>query len=285
MIWLREPGLARRFKFLRGIMLTLVIVSLWGIPALVRTHGEFFWVGIGRHVIGRSIATMEGHGANSFGGYLLLFPFYFVTVFASFFPWSIRLPRLCHQLWRNRDSIDNYLLGGAAAIFLIFTLVKTKLPHYTLPALPLLALLLARALIAQDSTRFLKRCAIAAAGVYLTIAFVGPPFIVPLFPAPELFRQSRDYLRPEMEFGAVDFAEPSLVWYFRGRVTGWMTTLGRGNVKPFMEKMGPRFVVIPTALVEKVFPSPPASWKRFSTRGFNIVKGRHVDLTLLLKPD
>jgi hypothetical protein len=159
------------------------------------------------------------------------------------------------------------------------------LPHYTLPAFPLLALLLARALIAQDSTRFLKRCAIAAAAVYLIIAFVGPPFIVPLFPAPELLRQSRDYLRPEMEFGAVDFVEPSLVWYFRGRVTGWMTTLGRGNVKPFMEKMGPRFVVIPTALVEKAFPSPPASWKRFSTRGFNIVKGRYVDLTLLLKPD
>jgi 4-amino-4-deoxy-L-arabinose transferase-like glycosyltransferase len=285
MIWLREPGLARRFKFLRGIMLTLVIVSLWGIPALVRTNGEFFWVGIGRHVIGRSIATMEGHGANSFGVYLLLFPFYFVTAFASFFPWSIRLPRLCHQLWRKRDSIDNYLLGGAAAIFLIFTLVKTKLPHYTLPAFPLLALLLAQALIAQDSTRFLKRCAIAAAAVYLIIAFVGPPFIASLFPAPELLRQSRDYLRPEMEFGAVDFVEPSLVWYFRRRVTGWMTTLSRANVKPFMEKMGPRFVVIPTALVEKVFPSPPASWKRFSTRGFNIVKGRHVDLTLLLKPD
>jgi 4-amino-4-deoxy-L-arabinose transferase-like glycosyltransferase len=285
MMWLREPGLARRFKFLRGIMLTLVIVSIWGIPALVRTHGEFFWVGIGRHVIGRSIATMEGHGANSFSVYLLLFPFYFVTVFASFFPWSIKLPRLCYQLWRKRDSIDNYLLGGAAAIFFIFTLVKTKLPHYTLPAFPLLALLLARMLIAQDSTRFLKRCAIAAAAVYLIIAFVGPPFIVPLFPAPELLRQSRDYLRPEMEFGSVDFAEPSLVWYFRGRVTGWMTTLSRAKVKPFMEKMGPRFVIIPTALVEKVFPSPPASWKRFSTRGFNIVKGRHVDLTLLLKPD
>jgi 4-amino-4-deoxy-L-arabinose transferase-like glycosyltransferase len=285
MMWLREPGLARRFKFLRGIMLTLVIVSIWGIPALVRTHGEFFWIGIGRHVIGRSIATMEGHGANSFSVYLLLFPFYFVTVFASFFPWSIKLPRLCYQLWRKRDSIDNYLLGGAAAIFFIFTLVKTKLPHYTLPAFPLLALLLARMLIAQDSTRFLKRCAIAAAAVYLIIAFVGPPFIVPLFPAPELLRQSRDYLRPEMEFGSVDFAEPSLVWYFRGRVTGWMTTLSRAKVKPFMEKMGPRFVIIPTALVEKVFPSPPASWKRFSTRGFNIVKGRHVDLTLLLKPD
>ena len=40
--------------------------------------------------------------------------------------------------------IDTYLLSGIAIIFVIFTLVSTKLPHYTLPAFPLLALLLAR---------------------------------------------------------------------------------------------------------------------------------------------
>ena len=40
--------------------------------------------------------------------------------------------------------IDKYLVTGIAIIFVIFTLIKTKLPHYTLPAFPLLALLLAR---------------------------------------------------------------------------------------------------------------------------------------------
>ena len=44
----------------------------------------------------------------------------------------------------SRTSIDTYLLSGIAIIFVIFTLVSTKLPHYTLPAFPLLALLLAR---------------------------------------------------------------------------------------------------------------------------------------------
>ena len=39
---------------------------------------------------------------------------------------------------------DIYLISGIAIIFVIFTLVSTKLPHYTLPAFPLLALLLAR---------------------------------------------------------------------------------------------------------------------------------------------
>ena len=37
---------------------------------------------------------MEGHGASSLGMYVLLLPFYFVTVFVSFFPWSIKLPWL-----------------------------------------------------------------------------------------------------------------------------------------------------------------------------------------------
>ncbi len=71
-MWSQDWQLVRRFRFLRGILLTLAVVALWGIPALIRTDGQFFSVGIGRHVIGRSFATMEGHGANSIGMYLLL---------------------------------------------------------------------------------------------------------------------------------------------------------------------------------------------------------------------
>src|SRR6266403_3248591 len=137
--YVRDWQLGRRFKFVYGILLTLAVIALWGIPALIQTHGEFFTVGIGRHVIGRSFATMEGHGANSFGMYLLLLPFYFVTIFSSFFHWSVKLPWLTRKAWRGRDEIDNYLITGVAIIFIIFSLIKTKLPHYTLPAFPLLA--------------------------------------------------------------------------------------------------------------------------------------------------
>src|SRR5437762_4173890 len=52
----RDVDLAKRFKFARGILLMLIIVALWGIPALIQTHGEFFRIGIGRHVIGRSFS-------------------------------------------------------------------------------------------------------------------------------------------------------------------------------------------------------------------------------------
>jgi 4-amino-4-deoxy-L-arabinose transferase-like glycosyltransferase len=283
----REFQLVRRFAFARGLLLMLAIVSIWGIPALIQTNGEFFRIGIGRHVIGRSIATMEGHGANSIGTYLLLLPFYFVTVFVSFFPWSLKLPWLATRLRANRDAFDIYLLSGAAIIFLIFTLVSTKLPHYTLPAFPLLALLLARTLSVESTNRFVKRCAISIAAIYVAVAFIVPPIVAPFFPARELFRQSRDFLRPEMQFGAVDYNEPSLVWYFRSRVRGWlqMPPLRRTNVQPFMEQPGARFVILPTQLATNIYPVLPADWKNFSTRGFNLVKGKRVDLTLILKPE
>jgi len=226
---------------------------------------------------------MEGHGANSLGVYLLLLPFYFVTIFASFFPWSIKLPAVAKKLWRDRDKLDIYLISGVAVIFIIFSLIKTKLPHYTLPAFPLLSLLLARHLV--DRPQFLKRCALAAASIYLVVALFAAQSAARFFPAAQLFRETRDQLRPEMEFGAVDFQEPSLVWYFRSRAKGWMTPMNSAGAAQFMEKDGPRFVILPTTLAAKTFPAAPATWKTFTARGFNIAKGKDVDLTLVLKPD
>src|SRR5207253_10889904 len=155
---------------------------------------------------------------------LLLLPFYFATIFASFFPWSIKLPALAKKLWRSRDRtcpehsrrIDIYLITGAGIIFIIFSLIKTKLPHYTLPALPLLSLLLARRWIDNEMPIALfKRSGVTFAIVWLAIALCIAPFAARFFPAWQLYRESRGYLRPEIQLVAVDCNEPSLFWYFR----------------------------------------------------------------------
>src|SRR5436190_2601975 len=191
-IYTREWLLLGHFKFVRGVLLTLVVVALWGIPALIQTRGEFFTVGIGRHVISRSLMTLEGHGASSLGMYALLLPFYLVTVFISFFPWSIKLPWLVGKLWRNRETGfgalghnrtrgATYLMSGIAVVFVIFTLVSTKLPHYTLPAFPLLALLLARHWhqTAADGSRRSQfaSIAVAIACVWISVALAVPPML------------------------------------------------------------------------------------------------------------
>jgi 4-amino-4-deoxy-L-arabinose transferase-like glycosyltransferase len=308
-IFARNAQLARPFKFIRGILLTLAVVALWGIPALIQTHGEFLTVGIGRHVVGRSFATMEGHGANSLGMYLLLLPFYFVTVFVSFFPWSIKLPWLVRTLGRQRKAgvirlrqgyggqdvagysenlIDKYLLAGTAIIFIIFTLLSTKLPHYTLPAFPLLALLLARhwpgVAIANRRSLF-KAIAIVTTCVWTAIALIVPPMVARLFPAYQLFQKSRADLQPNMQFASVEFEEPSLVWYFRSRVKGFLTPLNKRRAAEFMTEPGPRFVVLPTPIAGTLFTDAPHTWKFFSTSGFNIAKGKRAHLTLVLKPE
>ena len=282
----RQSSLAATFKFVRGIVVTFAIISLWGLPALLRTHGEFFRVGIMHHVVARSFSAMEGHGSNSLGIYIALLPFYFLSIFVSFFPWSAKLPWLARKLWRERDKIDNYLIGGTAIIFFIFTFVKTKLPHYTLPALPLLALLLARHLgRANFSPQKFARIAGATALILVGVALFVSPILAKRIPSAQLFQQSRDSLTRQMEFGAVDYTEPSLVWYFRSGVDGFMTPLSANNVADFMQKPGPRFVIVPTSSVEKVFSNPPSDWKKFSAQGFNMAKGKHVDLTLVLKQD
>ena len=286
--FVRDRKLAKRFKFVRGILLMLAIVALWGIPALIQTHGEFLRIGIGRHVIGRSFSAMESHGSNSLWIYLLLLPFYSVTILASFLPWTLYTSALIKKLRLKRrenrlgDRVDTYLLCGAAIIFVIFSLIKTKLPHYTLPAFPLLALLAARHI---ESERFLRSAATFAICLYLALALFAAPFAAQFFPAPQLFQKAREQIRPEMEFGAVDFQEPSLVWYFRSQAKGWMTPLNLNNAAQFMQKDGARFVILPTSAVSKTFPDLATTWKIYSASGFNVAKGRNVDLTLVLKPD
>lgn len=293
-----ELRLWRRFAFTHGLAITFVLIALWAIPAFVQTGGEFWRVGLGKHVVGRSLGAMEGHGAKSLGMYFLMLPFYLVTVFASFFPWSIKLPWLMRKYWTGQRSavagpsvtgivgynVDAYLFGGIAIVFIIFTLVGTKLPHYTLPAFPLLSLLLARHWSQQPAIRF-KGIAISMACSLFVLAAMLPPLVAPLFPAYALFRASRDFLRPEMEFGANQYSEASLVWYFRSRINGFMTTPSKREAPEFMSKTGPRFVIMPTESVDAVFPNRPAAWKTFSTQGFNIARGKRVDLTLVLKSE
>src|SRR5207237_8595876 len=51
--FVRDVDLAKRFKFVRGILLMLVIVALWAVRALIQTHGEFVRIGVVRHVVVR----------------------------------------------------------------------------------------------------------------------------------------------------------------------------------------------------------------------------------------
>jgi len=224
-------------------------------------------------------------------------PFYFATVFVSFFPWSIKLPWLVRKLWGERRAgvdapgfsrIDRYLLIGIGIILIIFTLIKTKLPHYTLPAFPLLAILLARhwqGAAAENRRSFFGTLALTTACVWIAIAIMIPPVVARFFPAYQLFHQFGADLQSNMQFASVEFEEPSLVWYFRSRVKGFLTPVNKRRAADFMNMPGPRFIVLPMPVAGMVFPNVPQNWKSFTVSGLNVAKGKRVDLTLLLKPE
>jgi len=266
-----------------GLALMLALVAAWGIPALERTHGQFLAVGIGKHVIGRSVSAMEGHGADGLLSYVAMLPFYFVTVFLSFFPWSIRLPWLVGRLRRAEGGLrgeQRYLLLGIALVFALFTLVRTKLPHYTLPAFPLLAILLARELDALPERRaslvpWARWTLVGGTAIFL----LGFPLLARFFPGYVIVQKSAAALTPEMEFASTDFQEPSLVWYARQHVRGWYTPLSPKKLAGFMAKPGPRFCVAPAGTLQAA-----PGWQVFETSGFNLVHFKRVKLQLMVKP-
>jgi 4-amino-4-deoxy-L-arabinose transferase-like glycosyltransferase len=285
---------ARRFLFVRGMILVLFLVGLWGVPALIRTHGEFFAIGIGRHVVGRSFGDMQGHGSKSLLIALGSLPFYFVTVFLSFAPWSVKLPWLVRRLWRKRDALDLYLILGTGLVFVIFSLVRTKLPHYTLPVFPLLSLLLARQWLAAGVTiQRLRRWTIPTAAAWLAVALIVFPLLAPYSLAAALFKKSEPYLQPEMDFGSYDFQEPSIVWVFRSRVRGWSFrnqrnghetgTLQPDQVHDFLASKGPHFVILPSNVADRLYPTLPSGYRKFTIHGIDFAAGEWIDLTLILK--
>ena len=271
------------FRVIIGLLLSLALVAAWGIPALEKTHGEFLKVGIGKHVIGRSIGTMEGHGASGFFGYLAMLPFYFITVFVSFFPWSIRLPWLVRRLRRNASALGDdqrYLLLGIALVFGVFTLVKTKLPHYTLPAFPLMAILLAQELHSvPERWASIKRWAGVTLVVQMAVFLLVFPLLTRFSPSYVLIQKSAAALKPEMEFAAASYQEPSLIWYARRHVHGWFSPLPPDKIAEFMAKPGPRFCVASKGTLQ-----PAPDWQVFEMHSFNVNHFKSETLQLMVKP-
>src|SRR5260370_40322050 len=126
----------------------------------------------------RSVAPLQSHGASGIGSFFLLLPFYFVTLLFSFFPWSLFLPGIIQRLRIGLDAFERYALCGIGVVFVVFSLLQTKLPHYTLPAFPLIAILVGRTI---HESRFRSIVAVSGGGTDLLSAFGGFQWIAASF--------------------------------------------------------------------------------------------------------
>lgn len=287
----RPPDDARTqrslWALLGGAAFTLAIIAVWGVPALIGTRGEFLRIGLGRHVIERSLGNLDGHGAGSVAAYLLRLPFFALTLWPSFFPWSIWLPWLVARRVRTvqPDLLVRQCSRGAVATFVVFTLSNTKLPHYLLPAFPWLSIWLAaewhRA--GRPVARW-QRTAVVAGIATAVIVMVGARAVRERSLSPRLLDGIGTW-PADTELAAVGYQEPSLVWYARTRLRKQVRFIDAEEASRFLASEGPRACVLPIAEFQRWesgrsrAPAPPAEIRPVT--GWNLVHGRRVDLVLV----
>src|SRR5205807_4582911 len=120
-------------------------------------------VGIGKHVVGRALGAMEGHGGGAWHGWrgwVAGLPFYLAVVWLGFAPWVLWLPAVVSATLGGRLGGERgraLLIGWVVPTFALMTLVATRLPHYVLPAWPALALAVGATLEAEQRGELASR--------------------------------------------------------------------------------------------------------------------------------
>lgn len=135
-LWDRDWRWLRETRPAAGMALAIFLVAPWAIAIGFASHGAFYQQSLGQDFAAKLLGGEESHGAPP--GYYL--------AFASVTFWPailLLLPALGFALANRGNPAVRYLLVWSGAVWLLFEIVPTKLPHYVLPAYPALALLAA----------------------------------------------------------------------------------------------------------------------------------------------
>ncbi len=133
-----------------AVVLSVGAFLAWGIPADRATGGELARIGLGRHVVDRVVNAQEGHGGGAWWSYLATLPLYLPVLAVGIFPWGVFLLAGVAGVFRRRFAAARQraaLVGLTLPTLLMMSLVATKLPHYILPMLPGMSVLLAAVLV------------------------------------------------------------------------------------------------------------------------------------------
>ena len=137
---LKRPRFAwlRSLRPISGVAILGLIGAPWAVAIGLETQGRFFTEALGGDMLGKVAAGQESHGAPP-GYHVLLAPALFWPAAALIIPGLI-------NIWRARATWQaHFLLAWLIPGWLVFEAAATKLPHYTLPFYPALAIMAARA--------------------------------------------------------------------------------------------------------------------------------------------
>ncbi|WP_132086283.1 glycosyltransferase family 39 protein [Caulobacter sp. BK020] len=138
-IWDRKAPWLKDLGWGWGLTLAAAIVLPWAMMITVATDGAFWSTAVGSDLAPKLAGGQESHGAP-FGSYAL-------AAFLLVFPATLLLPSGLTLGWTGRKEAGvRFALCWLVPTWLVFEILPTKLVHYTLPAAPALAILMAAAL-------------------------------------------------------------------------------------------------------------------------------------------
>jgi len=133
--WHRGAGWVRPLRLGRGLILMAVICLPWAILVTIATNGAFLDIAVTGDFLAKVQSGQESHGAPPFT-YLALFG-------VLLWPASLLLPSaLLHIKAMLAQDSTRFLLAWLVPFWVMIELIPTKLPHYPLPVVPAVVLLL-----------------------------------------------------------------------------------------------------------------------------------------------
>jgi 4-amino-4-deoxy-L-arabinose transferase-like glycosyltransferase len=122
-----------------GLIILAATLLPWAVAVTIATDGAFWSAAVGGDLAPKLAGGHESHGAPP-GYYALLLPL-------LIFPASLLLPAAAVTAWQDRrESGVRFALAWLVLPWLVFEIVPTKLPHYTLPLYGAVAWLMVAAL-------------------------------------------------------------------------------------------------------------------------------------------
>ncbi len=134
----RELRWIRELRFVSGLLIIGIICLPWFLAVSIATDGSFLAQAVTKDLLPKLASGQESHGAPP-GTYVL-------TILLLMFPVSIFLgsfSRTNAQFWRS--DATKFCFVWFVGYWFVIELIPTKLPHYILPILPALIMLIGRA--------------------------------------------------------------------------------------------------------------------------------------------
>lgn len=123
-----------------GPVLAAALVAAWVVPAGLATDWVLIKQAIGRHLLERFLRPLEGHGLRGFWGIVLGPPFYLTSLAFASWPLALGLRSALGEAKQSNARLWRTVVWGTGLPLIALSLAATKLPHYILPAAPLVVL-------------------------------------------------------------------------------------------------------------------------------------------------